>query len=91
MYKVRAIATLAVLMGVWVLSTPLEAEQANYGHCRDEQHEFTGHSFYSGPTGTVCRTCEGADGGGCHLSFYSFYTCGPDMPAGHGGCPGHPY
>jgi len=91
MHKTRAIAALTVLLGVWALSKPAQAEQANYGHCKDEQMEFSGHSFKSGPTGTVCRTCEGSDGGQCHQTFYAMSSCGPAVPAAHNDCPGHEY
>jgi hypothetical protein len=90
MRTIRIIAATVVSLTAWLLLSPLDAEVAKYGHCRDEQHEFAGHSFKSGPTGTVCRTCEGSDGGGCHISFASFYSCGPDLPAGHDTCPSEP-
>lgn len=84
MRKLAPIAAVVIAMGIWGLTRPLSATDTSYGHCREDQHEFAGHKFMSGPTDTVGRTCEGADGLGCHIgTFVSFYTCGPDIPAGH--------
>lgn len=90
MRRLQLTATALIVTGAWTLAARLDAEQATYGHCRDDVGEFPGHSFVGGPTGTVCRTCEGNDGGGCHTSFYYVYSCGPGGAfVGHGDCPGH--
>ncbi len=87
MRKSGVIAAMGVAAGVWLLSQPLVAEQNNYGHCKDEVWgNQWGHSFKSGPTGTVGRTCEGADGLGCHIGeFVAIWACGPGAPTGHSG------
>ena len=89
MRRLRAIAAITIALGMWTLLRPLAAETATYGHCREVQQEFTGHEFRDYPTDTVCRTCAGPDGAGCHLFTYvAFWNCGPEgVLAGHYGCP----
>lgn len=90
MRRLQVIALAVIVAGSLTLGRELDAEQATYGHCQDDVWEFPGHSFKSGPTGTVCRTCEGNDMLGCHSEFYYAYSCGPGgSMVGHNDCPGH--
>jgi hypothetical protein len=83
-----SVATILVA-SIAILSTPVQAESGGgtYGHCRDGHLEYDVHQFVDTPTGTVCRTCAGSDGGGCHDNNVMYY-CGPGMLAQHNDCPG---